>query len=279
MPVHRTRYNLFDHGVASELELPLPKCNDPVRTEVVLGHVPDDGALLFATDGPVPFACYRKEEAIILAWTDVRFEVVPGRVVVDAEDHLAAAHLLVPAVWSVVLSAHNQEALHGSAVEHEGLAVAILGHSGSGKTTAAQGLINRGWRLVSDDMLTFDDDLRVVPGPPWMRFLPGHSSSWPGNLDIGGKIRVYPPTRPQPTPLAAMVIMAPEHERFVQLSGISAAAALLHQVYNPLLTHSGQVQRRFDLVHGLADHTPVYGAAPRSLSAEQLLEVVAEKVQ
>lgn len=279
MLVHHTRYTLFNHSVASELDLPLPTCSDPARTEVVLGHVPANGELLFATDDPVPFACYRQGEAIVLAWTGARFGIVPGRVTVDTEDHLAAAHLLVPAVWSVALSAHHQESLHGSAVEHDGYALAILGHSGSGKTTAAQGLINRGWRLLSDDLITFDNELRVVPGPPWMRVLPGPSCAWPGILDIGGKCRVYPPTYRRPTPLAAMVIMAPEYERCVRLSGISAAAALFHQVYNPLLTHSGQVQRRFDLVHDLADHIPIYGTAPRSLGAEQLVGIVEETLQ
>ncbi len=195
---------------------------------------------------------------------------------VDAEDHVTAAHLLMSAVWSVVLSAHQRESLHGSAVEQGGHAVAIMGLSGSGKTTAAHLLIKRGWRLVSDDLLTFDDDLRVIPGPPWMRFLPGDGSGLPSLPDAGGKVRAYPPTSLQPVPLAAMIIMAPEYERCVRLSGTSAAAALLQQVYNPVLTHPGQVERRFDLVHDLVDRIPIYGAAPRSLSAEQILDISEE---
>ncbi len=274
--MHRTRYHLFGLGVASELDLPLPQNFDPPQVEVVLGHVAGDGVLLFDTDGPVPFACYQQGKAIVLAWSGIRFRIVPGRVVVDTEDHRTAAHLLVPAVWSVVLAAHQRESLHGSAVEHGGRAVAILGLSGSGKTTAAQALINRDWRLVSDDVLTFDDDLRVVPGPPWMRFLPDHGGAWPGIPDLGGKLRVHPPTRSHPVPLVAMVIMAPEHGRCIRLSGTSAAAAILQQVYNPVLTHVGQVQRRFDLVHHLADCIPIYGAAPRSLSADQLVQIAEE---
>lgn len=273
---NRTHYNLFGLGIASELDLPLPQSSAPTQIEVVLGPVPVDGVLLFQADDPFPFACYRQGETIVLAWTGVRFGVVPERVVVDTEDHRTAVHLLVPVVWSVVLSAHQRESLHGSAVEQGGHAVAIMGLSGSGKTTAAHLLIKRGWRLVSDDLLTFDDDLRVIPGPPWMRFLPDDGSGLPTLPDAGGKVRAHPPTSPQPVPLAAMIIMAPEYERCVSLSGTSAAAALLQQVYNPILTHPGQVQRRFDLMHDLVDRIPIYGAAPRSLSAQQILDISEE---
>ncbi len=195
---------------------------------------------------------------------------------VDAEDHALAAHFLVPAAWSVVLSAHQRESLHGSAVEHGGRALAVLGLSGSGKTTAALTLLDHGWRLVSDDLLTFDSDLRVVPGPPWIRLLPDHGGDRVGDPDVGGKLRVHPPTTPDPVPLAAMVILAPEHEGCVRLSGTAAVAALFQHVYNPVLTHPGQVQRRFELVHDLAQDVPVFGAPPRSLTATQLLQIAEE---
>jgi hypothetical protein len=273
---NRTYYNLFGLGVASELDLPLPHSIDAAEVEVVLGPVPVAGVLLFEAEDPFPFACYQLGEMIVLAWTGIRFGVVPGRVVVDTEDHRTAAHLLVPAVWSVVLSTHQRESLHGSAVEQGGHAVAILGLSGSGKTTAAHLLIKRGWRLVSDDLLTFDDDLLVIPGPPWMRFVSGDGSGLPTLPDAGGKVRAHPPTSPQPVPLAAMIIMAHEYERCVRLSGTAAAVALLQQVYNPILTHPGQVQRRFDLVHDLVNRIPIYGAPPRSMSAEQILDISEE---
>lgn len=256
--------------------MPLLQSSVPVQVEVVLGHVAADGVLLFHTVDPLLFACYQQGEAVVVVWPGFRFWVIPGRVVVDAEDHVTAAHLLMSAVWSVVLSAHQREALHGSAVHHEGRTVGILGPSGSGKTTAALTLINRGGRLVSDDLLTFDADLRVVPGPPWMRVLPRYGGAWSGNLEVGGKVRVHPPTSTHPEPLAAMVIMAPEHRRCARLSGTSAAAALLLQVYNSVLTHPGQAQRRFDLVHDLVDRIPIYGAAPRSLSEDQLVHICEE---
>jgi hypothetical protein len=236
----------------------------------------EDGEVLFRDDDPIPYACYRQGNAIVLAWTGVRFRVVPGQVVVDAEDHGLIAHLLVPAVWSVVLATTGRESLHGSAVSNGDQAIAILGASGSGKTTASRALIERGWELLSDDLLTFDESLRVVPGPPWIRVVTDDADFAPGEPDRGGKMRIYPRVSAQPISLGAMIVMEPGYTECVRLSGMAAAAALFQQVYNPVLTHDGQVARRFDLVQGLADRIPVYGVPPRSLSAEQLTGLLEE---
>ncbi len=274
MQARSNLYNLFGFVVASELELPLPLTEGAIQVEVVLGSVPIDGKPLFRAAEPFPFTCYQHGDWIILAWHGARFGVMRGRVVVDAADYALAAHLLVPAVWSVVLSAHQRASLHGSVVERSGRAIATLGTSGSGKTTAALALIDRGWRLVTDDLLAFDAELRVFPGPPWVRILPEREEEREES-DAGGKLRIHPSTSSQAVPLAAMIVLAPDHGRCVRLSGASAVAALLQQVYNPLPTHSDQAWRQFDLVHHLADRVPIYGAPPRSLTAGQL-ERIAE---
>ena len=45
----------------------------------------------------------------------------------------------------------TSETIHATAVASEGRAVLLLGPSGSGKSDLALRLIDRGWRLVSDD--------------------------------------------------------------------------------------------------------------------------------
>jgi hypothetical protein len=274
----RDFYHLLGLGVASELTLPLPRSPYPLEhdIEVVSGPVVADGQVLFRDDNPIPYACYQQGNAIVLAWTGVRFRVAPGQVVVDAEDQGMVAHLLVPAVWSVVLATKGRESLHGSAVSNEDQALAILGASGSGKTTASRALIEHGWELLSDDLLTFDERLSVVPGPPWIRVLTEDVGSAPGEPDQGGKVRIYPRVSARPVPLAAMIVMDPAFDECVRLSGMAAAAALFQQVYNPVLTHDGQVARRFDLVQSLADRIPIYGVPPRSLSAERLTGLLEE---
>ena len=67
-----------------------------------------------------------------------------------------------------------------------------------------------------------------------------------------------------------MVVPGDEHARCVPLRGARAAAALLGQIYSPMLTHPGQAERRFALVLDLVDRVPIYGAPPRSLTANRL---------
>jgi hypothetical protein len=273
MPLSDHSFTLFGSSLRSELDLDLPLSFGPGQIEVVCGSVRREGDLIFETTDPLPFACYRKGGAIVLVWTDCRFRIIADQVVIDTNDVETAVQLLIPSAWSVVLSAHERESLHGAAVECDGEAIAILGNSGSGKTTAARSLIDRGCRLISDDLLTFDSELRVVPGPPWMRLVPSPDHDWSRDSDAGGKLRIYPPLCSEPIPLSAIVIMAPEYNQLVLLSGTSGASALFQQVYNPVVTHPGQVERRFHLVHDLVASVPIYGAAPRSLSANLLLHL------
>ncbi len=46
--------------------------------------------------------------------------------------------------------------LHGCAVSKKGVAIAVLGHSASGKSTLAAALLNRSYRLITDGILVFD---------------------------------------------------------------------------------------------------------------------------
>ena len=67
-------------------------------------------------------------------------------------------------------------AIHASAVELDGAAVAIVSASGSGKTTLAAQLIRRGGRLLSDDILflsSMGDVSFGHPGPPLMNLPAG----------------------------------------------------------------------------------------------------------
>jgi hypothetical protein len=60
--------------------------------------------------------------------------------------------------------------LHGSAIEIDGKAYAIVGKSGAGKSTLAAGFLSKGYPLLTDDVIavSFDDNNQpiVVPGYP-----------------------------------------------------------------------------------------------------------------
>ncbi len=60
-------------------------------------------------------------------------------------------------------SAHWYLIVHGAAVEKNGGVAILPGTPGSGKSTLAAGLVNRGWRLLSDELALIRPDGAVVP--------------------------------------------------------------------------------------------------------------------
>jgi HprK-related kinase A len=54
--------------------------------------------------------------------------------------------------WCISTQAHQYLLLHSAVIEREGCAVIMPAPPGSGKSTLCAGLINRGWRLLSDEL-------------------------------------------------------------------------------------------------------------------------------
>lgn len=54
--------------------------------------------------------------------------------------------------WCIATHAHHYLLLHSAVIEREGCAVIMPAPPGSGKSTLCAGLINRGWRLLSDEL-------------------------------------------------------------------------------------------------------------------------------
>jgi HprK-related kinase A len=68
--------------------------------------------------------------------------------------------------WTIGSSVHQYLILHSAVVEKNGKGVMLAALSGSGKSTLAAELVNRGWRLFSDELALIDGpDLRLVPFP------------------------------------------------------------------------------------------------------------------
>lgn len=67
----------------------------------------------------------------------------------DVEMHT----VLFGAAFTILAYQRGSPTLHASAVEIDGEAVAVAGHSGAGKSTTARALMQRGYRLLTDDQL------------------------------------------------------------------------------------------------------------------------------
>ena len=98
----------------------------------------------------------------------------------DVEERVLRLFIL-GAGMAVLLHQRGYLILHSSAVSVDGRAVCFLGHSGSGKSTMAAAMHDRGHHLVSDDIVaiqTRDDDLPLVySGFPQLKI-------WPDLVDI-----------------------------------------------------------------------------------------------
>jgi hypothetical protein len=54
--------------------------------------------------------------------------------------------------WCISTQAHQYLTLHAAVIERNGCAVIMPAPPGSGKSTLCAGLVNRGWRLLSDEL-------------------------------------------------------------------------------------------------------------------------------
>lgn len=271
-----TCYLLFGLRVRSEIALPLPiSRHAPHDVEIVRGAVRHGPVDVWSCVDPVPFHCTQAGGHVILDWDGMRFDVSPNRIVVDTDNIPAAVIPLLQAVWSVLLSARSREALHASVLAWDGRAVAIAGPSGSGKSTVALALLDHGWSLVSDDLLTLDEGGHALPGPPFIRLMPDRAPGRPGTWDASGKLRYAPNVCTGPVPLAAVLVHAAGVSAPRLLTGVSAVDALIANPYNDVLMYPGQALRRLDFAMTLAARTAVHVVPPRSLTVDQISDLLA----
>jgi len=68
--------------------------------------------------------------------------------------------------WCISGHAHRFLIIHAAVVERNGLAAIMPAPPGSGKSTLCAALVNRGWRLLSDELAMIRiDDGKIVPIP------------------------------------------------------------------------------------------------------------------
>lgn len=115
----------------------------------------------------------RSEDSLDAEWPDlIRVHVQAGRRIwVDALGGLpegGVAELICGPIVAIALAQRGLVVLHATAVELDGVALAVCGPSGSGKSTTAALLAARGASLMSDDIVPLvdrDDGIRAVAGP------------------------------------------------------------------------------------------------------------------
>ncbi len=78
--------------------------------------------------------------------------------------HQAFAMLEWGINWCVAAHAHQYLIIHAAVIERDGRSMILPAPPGSGKSTLCAALINRGWRLLSDELALYDMDAGLVYG-------------------------------------------------------------------------------------------------------------------
>lgn len=58
--------------------------------------------------------------------------------------------------WCIAAHAHQYLVIHGAVIERNGMAIILPAPPGAGKSTLCATLVNRGWRLLSDELALID---------------------------------------------------------------------------------------------------------------------------
>ena len=185
----RFRYRSYGLVIDSGFELSgLPAAEDgpgePSQLLTIVRTQIDDPAI--AERDPMIFVNRGDEQ--LLAWAMVGAFRIPSddRIEVDPNEGAADSLIALPLLGAVLATLLHRRGLivfHASAVAVHGVAVALLGDKGAGKSTTAGALIAAGHSLIADDIVALD--YGTIAGP---RVLPafGQLKLWD---DSGSRLR------------------------------------------------------------------------------------------
>ena len=152
--------------------------------------------------------------------------------------------------WCVSSHCHQYLIVHAAVVEKFGAALILPGAPGAGKSTLCAGLVNRGWRLLSDELTLFEmpsGDVIPLPRPVSLknasievmrRFAPGATIAPPVHDTVKGSVaHMSPPSdsvrRASETARPRWIVL-PRYERGAasQLVPLSKARGFMHLADN-----------------------------------------------
>lgn len=242
---------------------------DVADTQQIPPHVPDAPHVGETADGGLSIA-WRRELQLILAASHDRITVVCTRAKLEF-----APTVLVGIGLGLLLHRRGIVCLHGSVIALNGRTFALLGDSGTGKSTAAAALVAHGGTLVSDDIAALrpdGDGFTVAWGCANVRLGTAASARivgtdqlatvpWIDKLmwDVSGNISAA--HRPAPR-LDALYLLGPAgDEDGVTISAPIASARALPRLvdswypqgFTPMLT-----QPRFDSLRAIAERVPMF---------------------
>lgn len=242
------KYRLFGLSISSDIRLPelSPVPGDEgCDIDIRRGPVATDGATVGPEMGPFSHAGHN---ALWLHVPGVARYLASGgsELTYQPEEGVDEASLRVFMLGTCVgalLLQRGQMVLHGNAFEVSGGCAICVGASGSGKSTLAARMLQRGHRIIADDVCPIDERGRAVPGVPRLKLW--QETTRKLGLDTAGLRRLRPAMakfdvplgdafRTEPAPVRAIYILTPwNQDRFAieDVAGIAKFQALRANTY------------------------------------------------
>lgn len=237
--------------------------------DVTVGDVVRNGREVWRSTAPPEVRCWFDGQTASLHWADAAFAVTADAVVVDAPDAAWAFERYLNSVWSLLIAARGGTAFHAFGVATNCGVVAVMGRSGYGKSELGMALLERGGKLIADDMLTFDADGVLQPGPKFVRSRTSHEEL----RDPGGKARNPVAAVDGAVELDMVIVLTREATGFVRITPSTAIVdALLSQLYSPIAAHPGVPRRNLGQTVRIAAIADVYACPRRYLPVEELAD-------
>ena len=188
--------------------------------------------------------------------------------------------------------------LHGSAIAINGKAYAIVGESGAGKSTLASAFMERGYRLLSDDVIALSITEKNIPmvTPAYP-----HQKLWQESLDHFGMesdqlqsiynretkyaVPVIDHFEAQQLPLAGVFELTKTESDAISLSPIQNLERfpllLAHTYRNFLISRSGLMEWHFGICTAIVNQIKVYQLCRPTtrFTTNELVELIVNEIK
>lgn len=284
-------YKAFGLSIHSELELSgfAPGEDGPPDITIEKGNLRVRKSAPGARYGNVVSGHIKEDE-----WDlDLLFHIRDGEVVTydmlkPLSDDLLRS-FVQGALLAAVLRQRHLLVLHGSAVSDGERAVAFLGNSGWGKSTLAEYFCQRGYELITDDVMvvtpgTETEPARIPPGVKQVRLRPASAErlvedyeDLPLVTEISPKrLRVLKGEDERSIPLAKLYVLQRRTSDANRITPLDPQQVPLHFVAHThstnWITDPAYIAEHFKQCTQLAKHTPV-GLLERILSLDALPDI------
>ncbi len=182
-----------------------------------------------------------------------------------AHDGLDWQRALIGKVLPAISVMVGYEALHGAVVDSPAGVVVVMAPSGTGKSTLAVELLDRGWPLFADDVLILEDrdgTVRAHPGTPHMNL----AQTLPGEIDrqdLGSTLGILAGERwltahnttSRPRPVRMLCLLQRSPELATQARVLTSSPLPLAPYMLGLSTDPARQRSRFSLYADLMEST------------------------